>query len=190
MKHWLGFYSVTPVTLSPTGGGSKPRIKHVLDILFTLALVAERQCVDAHHLVGVRRYAPHIQTQELTLVKHRAYMFPPRLGDSEEVREFVVNVIELDAPGACSCRVWHVIGAGLTADGYSMRRSYTSGLVLVGHCDPLGLDHVLISLLVAFVEDEAVALGCKRDEQDSWRKSLSSLPQHPIPDPSCGHYSG
>jgi hypothetical protein len=99
-------------------------------------------------------------------------MFPPRLGDSGEVGKPVVDVVELDAPRACSGRVRHVIRARLTADGCIQDETFVDlridvDVVRVGHGDPLGLNHVVLPLLVASVEDHAVALGCKCHEEDS-----------------------
>jgi hypothetical protein len=45
-------------------------------------------------------------------------------------------------------------------------------MVLVGHRDSFGLDHVLLPFLVPLVKDEAVALGGKGDEEDSVQKRL------------------
>jgi hypothetical protein len=63
-------------------------------------------------------------------------------------------------------------------------------VVFIGHCQPFGLDHVLFSLLVAPVEDGAVTLGASATNVTPSIKGSSSSPQHPIPEPSSGHFSG
>jgi hypothetical protein len=91
-------------------------ITHILDVELALALVAERQCVHTHDLVREGSHAtPHIQTEELTFVKHGAYMFPAGLCDSREIGKPVVHVVQLDAPGACRCRVRHEVRVGLAS---------------------------------------------------------------------------
>jgi hypothetical protein len=131
---------------------------------------------------------PYIQKQKLTFVEYGADVFPPRLRDSGEVGKLVVDVVELDAPRACSRRVRYVIGARLTANGCIEDELFVHlrvdlYVVLVGHDDALGFDRVELPLLVTFVEDQAVALATKRTPS---RKGSSSSPQHP----SSSHFSG
>jgi hypothetical protein len=138
---------------------------------------------------------PHIQTEELVLVKQGTYVFPPRLGDSGEVCEPVVGVVQLNAPRACSCRVGHVIRTCLTADGRIQYETLVHiwidvDVVLVGHGDPLGLDHVLLATFVAFVGDETVTLGGKRDEYDSVEEGFEFVAPAADSGPSSAHFSG
>jgi hypothetical protein len=74
----------------------------------------------------------------------------------------------------------HVIGGSLAADGRFEDEALVDlwidvDMVFVGHGHPLRFDHVLLASLVASVEGQTVALGCKRDECDSAEKGIELI---------------
>jgi hypothetical protein len=90
-------------------------------------------------------------TQELTHGVH-CFLSPPHRTTRGEVGEFVVDVVQLDAQQMVASRI---------------SCSYTSGLMCVWFSWVMvtPLDLIMYPLLVAHVENQAVALGCKCDEQ-------------------------